>query len=101
MKLYLLAHKETSLALGASQTKPCVQHCKVCCCGVLDSGLGPRLVTETIKNNQFEMTVLKQRVLFPFLIHLVQGPALQPSNRFSDKPCASLMHNNNSDSTVD
>ena len=54
-------HNEISLAHSTSQTKQTLQQEKVCWHGVLDCGLGPRLVTRTIrKHYQLGVTVLKQ-----------------------------------------
>ena len=45
-----LPHKEISLAHIASQTKQTVQQRKLCWHGVLECGLGPRLITRTVIN---------------------------------------------------
>ena len=56
------SHTEISLAPSTSQTKHAVQQGKVCWHGVLDCGLGPRLVTGTVKKSKLlGATVLKHR----------------------------------------
>ena len=45
-------HKEISLAPSACQSKHIVQQGQVCCYCVLDCGLGPRLITRTLKKGE-------------------------------------------------